>query len=231
MENRIYTKAQKEAAWKQKGLLKLPKSDRQGKLALAAKEFIEGLNCYGEVRRMLALGKRPRDVAILIQEQQKDPPFLTFNTLKKYAQAYRYFFISPLETLKANVDNRTEGVASIVDRKLNGLLGKVQEIELLEQKIKSQSDRIDRMIELEKTLNVPIAQVDRAMHEFNDMVNSQIDGKVRLGVYQSVPQKLELQGQILLSKINGLPLEDKETLKELGKTLYGIIDMARNQKG
>jgi len=94
MEERICTKAQKEASWKQKGLLRLPKSHRQGMLALASKEFVEGLRCYSEVRRMLAMGKRPRDVAIHIQRNH-ECPILTFNTLKKYAQTYRVFFIPP----------------------------------------------------------------------------------------------------------------------------------------
>ncbi|MGE5307038.1 MAG: hypothetical protein ACM3TN_27345 [Alphaproteobacteria bacterium] len=99
MHERIYTKAQKDASWKENGLLRLPKSHDQGMLALASKEFIEGLGCYSEVRRMLAAGKRPRDVGIFIQ-QHDELPRLTFNTLKKYAQVYRAFFMSPVETLR-----------------------------------------------------------------------------------------------------------------------------------
>ncbi len=155
MENPIYTKAQREAGWKQSGFIKSPKSDRQGKPAHAAKEFIENLQCYGEVRRMLALGKRPRDVAILIQKEQKEPPFLSFNTLKKYSQAYRYFFISPLGTLKANVYHRTEGIPSIVDRKLNGLLGKIQEIEDLEKIVNAQSKRINEQNPMQSPWSCP----------------------------------------------------------------------------
>ena len=59
MLNRIYTRSAKEAIWKQKGLLRVPKSYRQEALAIASKEYIESLRCYSEVRRLLAAGKKP----------------------------------------------------------------------------------------------------------------------------------------------------------------------------
>lgn len=133
--------------------------------------------------------------------------------------------------LRARVDSPSEGETRIISSKLNGLLGKIEEIETLEKAVKAQSDRIDWIMNLEKSLNVPLPVVDWAMREFNEMVNSQLDGKIRLGVYQAVPQRLELEGQIILSKIDSLSQEDKEQLIEFGKTLYGIIDMARSPKG
>ena len=57
MLNRIYTRSAKEATWKQKGLLRVLKSDSQEALAIASKEYIESLRCYSEVRRLLAAGK------------------------------------------------------------------------------------------------------------------------------------------------------------------------------
>ena len=70
MLNRIYTRSE-EAIWKQKGLLRVPKSYRQEALAIASKEYIESLRCYSEVRRLLAAGKKPRDVAIFIQQHNE----------------------------------------------------------------------------------------------------------------------------------------------------------------
>ena len=100
MLNRIYTRSEKEAIWKQKGLLRVPKSHRQEALVIASKEYIESLRCYWEVRRLLAAGKKPRDVAILIQ-RHSEYPMLTFNSIKKYAHVYRLFFIPPLEAVRS----------------------------------------------------------------------------------------------------------------------------------
>src|ERR1044071_7163487 len=88
MLDRIYTRSENEAIWKQKGLLREPKSYRQEALAIASKEYIESLRCHSAVRRLLAAGKKPRDVAIFIQ-RHNEYPILTFNSIKKYAQVYQ----------------------------------------------------------------------------------------------------------------------------------------------
>ena len=181
---------------------------------------------------MLALGKRPRDVAILIQKEQKEPPFLSFNTLKKYGQVYRNFFISPLETLKANVDNRTEGVPSIVDRKLNGLLGKIQEIEALEQKVKTQAVRIEAQVKKEEELSgLALPGIRLELLAYKELLHELVEMKMDLGYpgYQRVPQKVDLREQVRLTKIHQLSSEDKCQLVEFGRTIFGLIEMARTK--
>jgi len=228
MENRIYTKAQKESAWKQKGLLRVPKSVRQGKLALAAQEFIEGLKCYQEVRRMLAVGKRPRDVAILIQQQHKDPPILTFNTLKKYAQVYKLFFIPPLEVLRARVDNPSDGENGIVRSKLQGLFGRVQEVETLEKALMVQSDRINDQVKKEKELGLPLPGIDRAMVVLKDMIKVLVEMKMQLGYpgYRVVPVQVNVGGRINVSRIDALSPEDRHELIEIGRTISELMQKA-----
>lgn len=178
---------------------------------------------------MLALGKRPRDVAILIQKEHKEPPFLSFNTLKKYSQAYRYFFISPLETLKANVDNRTEGLPSIVDWKLNGLLGKIQEIEDLEKVVKVQLKRIDEQVKRENDLGLTFPGIRHEMLAFKNMISDLLQMKIELGYpgYERVPHRVDLRGQVLTARIDSLSPEDRQQLVEFGRTLFQMIDMTR----
>ncbi len=86
MRNRIYTPDQQEN-WRK------PKSESQYKLTIASKEFIESLSYFRQVRQLLAKGERPRDVAVLIQQNNEFPKF-TFESIKKYAQVYRSFFVS-----------------------------------------------------------------------------------------------------------------------------------------
>src|SRR5690348_18497080 len=81
MLNRIYTRSE-EAIWKQKEPLRVPKSYRQEALALASKEYIESLRCYSEVRRLLAAGEKPRDVALFIQQLNERPAY--FMILSKF---------------------------------------------------------------------------------------------------------------------------------------------------
>jgi len=158
--------------------------------------------------------------------------FLTFNTIKKYGQAYRYFFISPLETLKANVDNRTEGVPSIVDRKLNGLLGTIEEIETLEIMIKAQVKRINDQIEKEKTLGFPLPEINKSMRELTLMADKCVGMKMQLGYpgYRAVPVQVNVGGQINVSRIDALSPEDRHELREIGRTISELMQKAWTKK-
>jgi len=218
--------------WKHRGLLVPPKSRRQGMLAIDAKNFIEGLGCYGEVRRMVALGKRPGEVARFILEERGERPGVTFNSVKKYLQVYRRFFVSPLETLKAKVDNRTEGVPRVVDRKLNGLLGKIQEIEALEQKVHAQAKRIDSQMEREKDLGgLPFPGLRLEMMTFKEMLHELVEMKMNLGYpgYQRVAQNVDIRHQMSLTRIQQLSSEERQQLVEFGRTIYGLIEIARTK--
>ena len=83
--------AVKEKILREKGLLVTPKSESQGSLAVAAREFVEGLRCYPEVRRFLAAGRRTGIVARFILEDRGERPGVTFNSVKKYLQVSTCF--------------------------------------------------------------------------------------------------------------------------------------------
>ena len=233
MDNGNRPSVKKMVEWKHRGLIVPPKSRRQGMLAIDAKNFIEGLGCYGEVRGMVALGKRPGEVARFILEERGERPGVTFNSVKKYLQVYRRFFVSPLETLKANVDNRTEGVPSIVDRKLNGLLGKIQEIEALEQKVKTQAVRIEAQVKKEEELSgLALPGIRLELLAYKELLHELVEMKMDLGYpgYQRTPQKFDLREQVRLTKVHQLSSEDRSQLVEFGRTIYGLIEMTREKK-
>jgi len=181
---------------------------------------------------MIAAGRKPSDVARFVLEERGERPGVTFNTVKKYVQVYRRFFISPLEILKANVDNRTEGVPSIVDRKLNGLLGKIEEIETLEKALKAQSERIDDQVKKEKELGLPLPGIDRALVVFKDMVKTLVELKMELGYpgYQRVSQKVDLTGHVNVARIQQLSPEDRHEILEIGKTISQLMEKAWAKK-
>ncbi len=232
MDNGNKPSVRKMAEWKQRGMIVEPRSRRQGMLDIDAKNFIDGLGCYGEVRQMVALGKRPGEVARFILEERGERPGVTFNSVKKYLQVYRRFFVSPLEALKANVDNRTEGVSSIVDRKFNGLLGKIQEIEALEQKVKTQAVRIEAQVKKEEELSgLALPGIRLELLAYKELLHELVEMKMDLCYpgYRRVPARVDIREQVSLTKIHQLSSEDKCQLVEFGRTIFGLIEMARTK--
>jgi len=232
MENGNGSRAKKLADWKQRGLLVSPKSRRQGILAIDAKNFLEGLGCYGDVRRMIAAGRKPSDVARFILEERGERPGVTFNTVKKYVQVFRRFFIPPLEVLRARVDSPYEGEARIIRSKLNGLLGKIEEIETLEIMIKAQVKRINDQIEKEKTLGFPLPEINKSMRELTAMVAKCVELKMQLGYpgYRAVPVQVNVGGQINVSRIDALSPEDRKELVEFGREISELMEKAWRKK-
>ena len=119
--------------WREKGLLVAPKSESQGSLAVAAREFVEGLRSYQEVRRFLAAGRRPGIVARFVLEERGERPGVTFNSVKKYLQVYRRFFIPPIEIARVQAEQDLAGQTAnrAIIEKLEEIHMRVPEIEKL----------------------------------------------------------------------------------------------------
>lgn len=224
--------AERENAWKQKGLLVAPKSERQGRLALDSKRFIEGLKCYHEVRQQLAIGKRSVEVARFILEDRGERPGVTFNSVKKYVQVYRRFFIPPLETLRARIDNKTGDDVAVIRRRLEALLGQIPEIETLESLMKLQLERIQEHRKKEIELTLPLPGIRSEVETLLQLVETLIDKKIELGYpgYRRVPQKIDFRGQLLpapAARLELLTPEDREKLIEFGTTIQQLFEMAK----
>jgi hypothetical protein len=224
--------AERENAWKQKGLLVAPKSERQGKLALDAKRFIEGLRCYHEVRQQLAIGKRSAEVGRFILEERGERPGVTFNSVKKYAQLFRRFCIPPLETLRARIDNKTGDDVAVIRRRFEVLLGKIPEIERLEEVIKLQLERIQEQRKKETELGLPLPGIRLEMELLLQFVEAVIDKKIELGFpgYRRIPQRIDFRGQLLpapAARLELLTPEDRERLIEFGTTIKQLFEMSK----
>jgi hypothetical protein len=195
LNSRIYTRSQKEAFWKQNGLLRLPKSHGQEALAIASKEYIENLRCYAEVRRLLVKGERPRDVAIFIQ-RHNEYPIVTFNSIKKYAQVYARFFIPPLETVRSLAAEPRRAKSTIVTCRLAEVPQSLEEIEEMEKLIQTQTERVKDQIEKEKSLGVPLPGLHREILTLAKFLAKLFDLKVTLGLYTREPEKRTSPNQI-----------------------------------
>ena len=193
--DRIYTRSAKEAIWKKKGLLRVPKSHRQEALAIASKEYIESLRCYSEVRRLLAKGERPRDVAIFIL-QHNEYPILTFNSIKKYAQVYALFFIPPLETVRSLAAEPRRARSTIVNHRLAVVAQFLEEIEQMKKLIHIQTERVKEKVEKEKSLGVPLPGLSSEILMLHKSLAKLFDLKVTLGLYTREPQKRTSPNQI-----------------------------------
>jgi hypothetical protein len=224
MEERICTKAQKEASWKQKGLLRLPKSHHQGILAVAAKEYVEGLGCYSEVRRLLAAGKRPRDVAVFIQ-QHNELPILTFNSIKKYAQVYRSFFISPMETVQVHAKDLGAGCSPLLHHRLEVLSEGFKEITALEDLMHLHTERIHEQLEKEKRLGLPLPGLRLEIETQIKLIGLIIEKKFELGLYCRAVQDTKTRAGPTF--IDQLSPEKRKRVAEVGTRILSIIEAAR----
>src|SRR6476660_10045539 len=217
--DRIYTRAEKEAFWKQKGLLRPARSHRQGVLAIAAKDYIERLSCYSEVRRRLAVGKKPREVAIFIQ-QHNELPALNFGTIRKYAQVYRLFFITPLETLRTQAQGG--GPLALTKYQLDRILNVINEIVELGKLKDLQAERIRDQLEKEKRQGVLLPGVRGEMETQLKIVSSLIDKKFELGLYPRTPQ--DSRRQYLADLIEKLSADERKKVVEVTKKILAIIE-------
>jgi hypothetical protein len=227
MKERICTKAQKDASWKEKGLLKLPKSHDQGSLAIAAKEFIEGLRCYPNVRRMLAMGKRPRDVAIHIQ-QQNEFPILTFSSLKKYAQVYRCFFISGMEVVRVQAKELETGHTPVIRHQLELLQDGIKEIRELEHLMDVQMKRICEQIEKEKQLGLPLSGIRLEIEAVLKLINTLIEKKIELGIYTRAPMDPYNHVRPGLARLDLLTTEQRQRVSRAGTAILQMLEAARS---
>ena len=228
MLNRIYTRSEKEAIWKQKGLLRVPKSHRQEALVIASKEYIESLRCYWEVRRLLAKGERPRDVATFIQ-QNNEYPILTFNSIMKYAQVYACFFIPPLETVRSLAAEPRGAPSMIVKRRLVLVAQVLEEIEQMQKMIDLQTERVKEQFAKEKSLGVPLPRLRSEMSMVTKLLVKLYDTKVAVGLYTREPEKRPSPNQSLLD-IDKLTPDQRKRIVEAVKRFLAFIERVRDSE-
>jgi hypothetical protein len=218
--------------WKQLGLVEVPPSNKVGKLALCARSWVEGLGCFAEVKRFLALGRPAKDVRRFIAEEKKEPLHFTVLTANKYLNLYRDFFISPLDMLRA----KNGGDPGVIDErtsfaeKLRGIKRTVPEIERLEELATMQLERVRESRKFEKDnlgngIHTPV--LDREIQVLNKLLTDVAGLKMDLGLeeYMRVPQRLDLRAK--LQVVEEVTEREKQALLDFGATFMELVDLVK----
>jgi hypothetical protein len=179
-----------------------------------------------DVRRMLAVGKRPRDVAIHIQ-RQKEFPVLTFASLKKYAQVYRCFFISPMEIIRVQAKEFEAGHAPVVHHQIETLKDGIKEIRELEQTMNLQMERIRQQIEKEKQLGLPLSGIRLEIEAVAKLINVLIEKKIELGIYSRAPMNFDNHPKPPLARLDLLTTEQRHSVAKAGSAILKMLEAAR----
>ena len=82
--------------WLAAGFISIPRTKSEVRLATAARECLEALSCFSEVRQRLASGEKFTQIAAHILDVEVPPPPVKSTTLVKYlASFHRHFIESP----------------------------------------------------------------------------------------------------------------------------------------
>jgi len=136
--------------WKRHGMRVLPRSEREGKSALDAKNYLSVTSAFTEYREMLAAGRSCADVTQYLFKKEPEKPTLTYGTVYKYVQLYRRFFVSPMDlVMHGAVRLQSGGQApnggrpgGRIKEKLDALRNGLPELVMMAKVLKTQYDRI-----------------------------------------------------------------------------------------
>jgi len=150
----------------------------------------------------------------------------------KYAQVYSLFFITPMEIVRAKVDNPSDGTDSIVSWKLRGLSETIDEVKILEEMVLVQVERIKKQKETEQGLaGLPLPGIRQETLTLMEITDTLLEWKVELGYpgYTRISQRVDLTGRVDVSQVDRLSLEDRKKLVEFGEMVKGMIQASRTR--
>lgn len=233
--------------WKDKGFSIIPSSDREGKAALDAKNYVCSLVLAKEYRELLAAGRSCADVATIIHQNSDAKGHIegqithTYGTVYKYVQLYRRFFITPMEKLESGefrVVPRARGNAGkgnganlysgILKKQAAQLNSGLPELEIMEEILLIQSSRIKEQRETEDGMTFPMPnlykEIDVALKLAVEIVNLKAD----LGFtgYTRVPKQLAVTNTMDASPrlLQAMSEEEKQNLKAFGDVVVELIE-------
>jgi len=229
--------------WKQRGFTILPRTDRQGKAALDAKNYLCSVCEWKKYSELLAAGRSVQDVAKILFATEGDKVIHTFGTVYKYLQLYRRFFLTPMELLesgefslqagkRANA-GKANGVSykEVLATKLGTLTRGLAEVQLMELGLAMQWERIQEQRKLEKTLQFPLPGIAKEIEELRKTAVACVNLKMDLGFngYLRVPKMVDVaHSRTDPRKLRGMTDDEKQGLKEFGSFM---IDLIENENG
>ena len=225
--------------WKQHGFCILPRTDRQGKAALDAKNYLCTVCGWEKYSELLASGRSVQDVAKILFQNEGDKVNHTFGTVYKYLQLYRRFFLTPMQLLESGEFSlqagrrgsagKGNGVSykEVLAKKLGTLTRGLAEVQVMELGLAMQWERIQEQRKLEQTLQFPLPSLGKEIEEMRKTAVACVNLKMDLGFngYLRVPKMVDVaHSKSDPRKLRGLTDEEKGGLKEFGSFMIDLIE-------
>jgi len=197
------------------GLAAMPRTETELRGVLAAKQMVESLNCFMEVRELLCRGKSRREIADFIQSRRRECVDRPASSVRQYVGLYKKFVMRQTDFVNASAapsklpePNYEKGTAvSIVPEfQLPDALeipetshsNELPEIEGLRRLAHLQEERIKRFVNTETGLmqGFPLAtiraeiQLLKEIHESIRFIKSDLASFQETG-YRKTPQKID----------------------------------------
>jgi len=225
--------------WKQRGFTILPRTDRQGKAALDAKNYLCSVCEWEKYSELLAAGRSVQDVAKILFQTEGDKVIHTFGTVYKYLQLYRRFFLTPMQLLESGEFSlqagkrasagKANGVSykEVLATKLGTLTRGLAEVQVMELGMAMQWERIQEQRKLEKTLQFPLPSLAKEIEELRKTAVACVNLKMDLGFngYLRVPKMVDVaHSRTDPRKLRGMTDDEKQGLKEFGSFMVDLIE-------
>jgi len=213
------------AEWRQLGFIEQPKSQKQGDLALDARRFIESRRCFTSLKMFISMGHPPSHLLGYLRLQEETDG-LSADTLKKYCQIYRRFFVTPLEVLRASAG---EEETAIIRRKVSQIGDRQAEISRLESAAIAQWGRIQKLMTFEDGLGYALPDLDKQFDVHRKLEAELLEKKMDLGIYARVPYRMAVAAAVKTTYgFNDLTSDERAALKEFGEMVFEMIEHTKN---
>jgi hypothetical protein len=225
--------------WRELGFLVLPKHDREGESALAARNFIDSLPKMREIRNMIALGRGTNDIVRYIQQEcsQRAEKYVPV-TLRNYVAFYRRFFISPLDALRASVGNEAlhnvpQQMAISTRDRILGATEKVKEVGVLEKILDMQLERLEAAGKNEKeNLGGFLMQgfhkeIEIAVKTARELVD--LKSELGYGGYLRIPRVIDINARVQAPDIGQLSDVERASIKEFSDQFLEMIKLSASE--
>lgn len=228
--------------WDGHGFCIYPRTNKEGKGALDAKNYLSILQGVKEYREMLAAGRSVTDVARYVFEKEGDKITHTYGTVYKYMQLYRRFFIPPMELLekgefsvhrtvgrtKSSRKGNGDTYANVLKRKLDQLTNGLSEIDIMEQTLVLQFARVKEQRVLEETLQFPLPNLYKDVEAIQKLAVEIVNLKADLGFngYLRIPKQIDVNKRHDMSPrlLAALSDDERTKLKAFGQLVVELIE-------
>jgi hypothetical protein len=227
--------------WRELGFLVLPKHDREGELALCARNFVDGLTNVQQVRGMLALGRGSTEIACWLKQENPQEATIGLKQIRDYLAHYRKFFVSPLDAVRASAEIAGGSVLTNADGQvarqyrdhLLGAVEKVKEVTALETVLDMQLERLKAARETEKNNlgGFLMPSIYREMEVVVKAARELVDMKSELGYsgYLRIPRVIDVNARVQMPDVSQLSDAERASIKEFSDQFLELIKLSASE--